>query len=193
MTSENVQQILEQISSGDRNVEAELYELLRKRRFAYIQKRRHKGKAEQEVDDLFHDAFVVFLQKARSGEITKSISLWFEVTTKYMDIGHLRRITEFQFGEERPADEAEEILWASRGVPCGEAPLMEQDRWRLIHRAMKMLSSQRREIIDRFYFQDQTEEEIRTAMHITPTQFRLWKSRALAQLKKSLHADVGRV
>jgi DNA-directed RNA polymerase specialized sigma24 family protein len=38
-----------------------------------------------------------------------------------------------------------------------------------------------REILERFYYGEQAAEQICSEMHLTPTQFRLYKSRAIAR------------
>lgn len=65
--------------------------------------------------------------------------------------------------------------------------LIKGERQRLLAEALRRLAPRDREILLRFYIEEQTQEEICRAMSLTPTQFRLRKSRAKARLR-----DTGR-
>jgi RNA polymerase sigma factor (sigma-70 family) len=74
-------------------------------------------------------------------------------------------------------------------IPVGAA--QEADRYRkqkteLLRAALLRLSASDREILYRYYLQEETEEEIRQAMCLTETQFRLRKSRAKAHLAREV-------
>lgn len=60
-----------------------------------------------------------------------------------------------------------------------EQHLHERSRRKRAFVAISRLRPQEREILQRFYFQDQSAEQIRNEMQLTDTQFRLKKSRAV--------------
>jgi DNA-directed RNA polymerase specialized sigma24 family protein len=57
-----------------------------------------------------------------------------------------------------------------------------RQRQALAHGLLKQVSGRDREVLIRFYLKEQTQDEICRDMDLTPTQFRLLKSRAKARL-----------
>ena len=66
------------------------------------------------------------------------------------------------------------VVWKFRLQLVGE-------RRGIARTVLNQLSDREREILQRFYVQEQSEEEIQKAMSLTPTQFRLAKWRAKAR------------
>src|SRR5690348_2511601 len=62
-----------------------------------------------------------------------------------------------------------------------ERHLFERQRRKSALLAIRTLSAPDREIIRRFYFDEQPREQIQDEMHLTHTQFRLRKSRAISR------------
>lgn len=62
-----------------------------------------------------------------------------------------------------------------------ERDAMVQQRAELIRKTLRKLSARDREILVRFYLQEQSPEQICEEMRMTDTQFRLYKSRAKAK------------
>jgi DNA-directed RNA polymerase specialized sigma24 family protein len=58
---------------------------------------------------------------------------------------------------------------------------MKQEKLDVMTRTLRAMSSRDREILTRFYLQEQSQEQICAEMHLTDTQFRLLKSRAKAR------------
>jgi DNA-directed RNA polymerase specialized sigma24 family protein len=56
-----------------------------------------------------------------------------------------------------------------------------RERMEVVKAALAQLDEDEREILERFYLQEQSPEEIMREMHLTATQFRLHKSRAKAK------------
>src|SRR3954451_8226309 len=65
--------------------------------------------------------------------------------------------------------------------------LADAEQHALLNRALGLLHPRQREVLRRFYFQEESKEEICRAMKLTETQFRLLKSRAKARF-----GEVGR-
>ena len=62
--------------------------------------------------------------------------------------------------------------------------LADQRKW-LLDRALNGLSARNREVLARFYLQEQTQEQICAEMGLTDTQFRRLKSQALLELARN--------
>ena len=65
--------------------------------------------------------------------------------------------------------------------PSPEERLLERERIDLAARVLREMNPRDREILTRFYLQEQTQEQICAGMAINATQFRLLKSRAKAR------------
>lgn len=63
-----------------------------------------------------------------------------------------------------------------------ERHLVERERRRSVLAAIRSLPAPDREIIRRFYLEEQTREQIQDEMQLTHTQFRLRKSRAVSRV-----------
>jgi hypothetical protein len=76
---------------------------------------------------------------------------------------------------------------------ASERRLFERDRRTGALLAIRSLPACDREILLRFYFKEQTPEQIQLDMHLTATQFRLRKSRAISRVRlraSAILADV---
>lgn len=73
-----------------------------------------------------------------------------------------------------------------------EHHLLERERWRSAQIALKTLRGLDREIIQRFYFDGQSKEQVRRALRLTDTQFRVRKSRAISRVESRLRTILSR-
>lgn len=62
-----------------------------------------------------------------------------------------------------------------------EAALVTRERAEEVRRVLRRLRARDREILIRFYCEEQDQRQICAEMNLTPTQFRLYKSRAIAR------------
>ncbi len=130
----------------------------------------------QELDDKIHDTFVIVVQAIRRGELREPERLMGYVRTvvrrqvaAHIDqVIHNRRETVELDDGVRLAD--------LRGNPEQIAIVDEQAD--LMTQVLRTISRRDREILTRFYLQEQTQEEICSDMGLSETQFRLLKSRA---------------
>jgi RNA polymerase sigma-70 factor (ECF subfamily) len=67
-------------------------------------------------------------------------------------------------------------------LPNAEQSPLKRERTQMMVQALTTLRPQAREILDRFYLQDQTEEQICVEMNLSEMQYRLLKSRAKTHL-----------
>ena len=133
----------------------------------------------QELDDKVHDTFVVVVQAIRRGELREPERLMGFVRTivrrqvaAYIDkVVHNRRDQVELDSNIRVADPRENP----------EESAIFRQRVALIERVLGELSGRDREILTRFYLQEESQDEICTEMQLTETQFRLLKSRAKAR------------
>jgi RNA polymerase sigma-70 factor (ECF subfamily) len=133
----------------------------------------------QELDDKVHDAFLIVVQAIKRGDLREPERLMGFVRTvvrrqvaAYIDdVVHSRR-------EELHLDVGVRVADA-RNNPEQSAAFHQKVEF--MTSILSSLSDRDREILTRFYLDEQTQEQICEDMNLTETQFRLLKSRAKAR------------
>ena len=171
---------LEDISQGrvrSQNIDAmeELYQLFsRGIRFHLC---RQIG--PQDLDDKVHDTFLIVVQAILRGELREPERLMGFVRTivRRQVAAHIDRAVH----NRRQGAELDSTvrLPDPRGNP--EETAIFHQRIGLIRKVLGELSERDREILTRFYVDEQSQEQICSEMSLTDTQFRLLKSRAKAR------------
>ncbi|HLJ49828.1 MAG TPA: sigma-70 family RNA polymerase sigma factor [Bryobacteraceae bacterium] len=132
----------------------------------------------QELDDKVHDIFVIVVQAIQRGELRDPDRL----------MGFVRTVVRRQVAayiDEMVHSRREELnleltfLPDSRRNP--EQTVALRQKVDLMKTVMAELTDRDREILTRFYLNEQTQEEICQDMDLSDTQFRLLKSRAKAR------------
>jgi RNA polymerase sigma factor (sigma-70 family) len=147
----------------------------------------------QELDDKVHDTFLVVVQAIRRGELREPQRLMGFVRTivRRQVAAHIDRVVHSR-KEQTELDSS--IRVADPRSNPEEAAIFHQ-RNDLIHRVLGELSGRDREILTRFYLQEQGQDQICDEMSLSETQFRLLKSRAKARFgelgrKKLAHRNL---
>ncbi len=178
--------LVERIRSGETDGMEELYQLFsRGIRFHLC---RQLG--PQELDDKVHDTFVVVVQAIRRGELREPERLMGFVRTivRRQVAAHIDRVV--QNRRDQAEFDSSVRVPDPRGNP--EETAIFHQRIALIRRVLAELSERDREILTRFYIDEQSQDRICSDMGLTETQFRLLKSRAKARFgelgrKKLVH------
>ena len=147
----------------------------------------------QELDDKVHDTFVVVVQAIRRGELREPERLMGFVRTivRRQVAAHIDKVVHNR-REQAEFDSTVRVA-DPRGNP-EEAAIFRQ-RIGLIRQVLGELSERDREILTRFYIDEQSQDLICSEMGLTETQFRLLKSRAKARFgelgkKKLVHKNL---
>jgi len=167
--------LVERIRSGETDGMEELYQLFSKGIRFYL----CRQLGPQELDDKVHDTFVVVVQAIRRGELREPQRLMGFVRTvvRRQVAAHIDKAVHSR-REQMDLDSSARVV-DPHGNP-EEAAIFRQ-RADLIQRVLGELSVRDREILTRFYLQEQGQEQICSEMTLTETQFRLLKSRAKAR------------
>ena len=164
--------LVERIRSGDAGALQTLYDVFG--RGVRLQLFRQLG--PQDLDDRVHDAFLIVVQAIRRGELREPERLMGFVRTI------VRRQVAAQIDELVQVRREHVVIDPSAGVPdAGVSPeqsAVRGEKVRLMMTVLESMSTRDREILRRFYLQEQTQEQICRDMNLTDTQFRLYKSRA---------------
>jgi RNA polymerase sigma factor (sigma-70 family) len=137
------------------------------------------------VDDHVQDILMIVLAAIRKGELRDPLCV----------MGFVRTVTRRQIAVHiRRAIIRRKVISVDSGAPPAapsnespEARLAARERIDSLREILGGLCARDREILVRFYFQDQDSDAICSKMRLTPTQFRLYKSRALDKCGELSH------
>ena len=167
--------LVTRIQSGQIDGMAELYQLFSKGIRFYL----CRQLGPQELDDKVHDTFLVVVQAIRRGELREPQRLMGFVRTvvRRQVAAHIDKVVHSR----REQMELDSTLRVIDPRENPEETAMFQQRNKLIQQVLEELSERDREILQRFYLYEQSQEQICEEMSLTETQFRLLKSRAKAR------------
>jgi len=139
----------------------------------------------QDLDDKVHDVFLIITQSIRRGELRDPERL----------MGYVRTVVRRQVAAHidsavharRNHQALDPSLTLSDHQPDPERRAIEKENQDVALRMLAGLPKRDREVLIRFYLQEQSAEEICRDLKLTETQFRLIKSRA-----KARYGELGR-
>ena len=139
----------------------------------------------QDLDDKVHDVFLIITQSILRGELREPDRL----------MGYVRTVVRRQVAAHidsavharRNQQSIDPSMTLSDHQPDPERRVIEQESQDVALRMLGGLPKRDREVLVRFYLQEQTADEICRDLNLTETQFRLIKSRA-----KARYGELGR-
>ena len=139
----------------------------------------------QDLDDKVHDVFLIITQSIRRGELREPERL----------MGYVRTVVRRQVAAHidsavharRNQQSIDPAMTLSDHQPDPERRAIEKENQDVAMRMLGGLPKRDREVLVRFYLQEQSAEEICRDLKLTETQFRLIKSRA-----KARYGELGR-
>lgn len=167
--------LVESIQTGDPEGMEELYRLFSKGIRYYL----CRQLGPQDLDDKVHDAFLIIAQAIQRGDLREPDRLMGYVRTvvRRQVAAHI----EFAVHSRRTETELDPAIAMADRQATPEQIAIERQHEDLAMRMLNSISKRDREILVRFYLQEQSQEDICREMHLTETQFRLIKSRAKAR------------
>jgi RNA polymerase sigma factor (sigma-70 family) len=135
----------------------------------------------QSIEDVLHEVLVIVLQAILRGGLRDARCLmgFVKRVARCQAVVHIRHVA---FRRQRFDSDPPELL-----APAYDSPDVRLDRNERSEHArnvLRRLSVRDREILQRFYFDEQPRQQICGEMHLSDTQFRLFKSRAIARCSK---------
>jgi len=139
----------------------------------------------QDLDDKVHDVFLIITQSIRRGELRDPERLMGYVRTvvRRQVAAHI----ESAVNARRNQQSIDPSLTLSDHQPDPERRAIEKENQDVALRMLGGLPKRDREVLIRFYLQEQSADEICRDLKLTETQFRLIKSRA-----KARYGELGR-
>jgi RNA polymerase sigma factor (sigma-70 family) len=133
----------------------------------------------QDLDDKVHDVFLIITQSIKRGELRDPERL----------MGYVRTVVRRQVAAHidsavtarRNQQTIDPSLTLSDHQPDPERRAIEKENQDVALRMLRGLPKRDREVLTRFYLQEQSADEICRDLKLTETQFRLIKSRATAR------------
>ena|SRR5258708_7766680 len=136
----------------------------------------------QSVEDRIHEVLVIVLEAIRNDDLRDPLRL----------MGFIRTVARRQVAAHLRGTIAQRRRFASVDVEASaprdqspEARSVLRERVAGVQKRMLRLKARDREILERFYLLEQDPNQICVEMSLTETQFRLYKSRAIAVLRAS--------
>jgi RNA polymerase sigma-70 factor (ECF subfamily) len=177
----NAETIVNLIQAGDSRGEEMLYAMfMRGLRYLAVRKIGY-----EQADECVHDTFIALTQKIKEGALREPTAL-----LKYARTILDRMIADIHLKRRKWRAEVDFDLLAQTRADEGPTPERQHaanETTQLVQRGLQELRPKEREILTRFYLEEQDKEQIRREMKLTHTQYRLLKSRAKAKLEHIVH------
>lgn len=136
----------------------------------------------QDFEDRLHDVYLIVVESIRAGKFREPAALpsYIQGVARFVICSHVttrvrrRRLyptLRHWHATRPPENDPEGACW-------------KREQTDIMQKLLAELSEREREILIRFYVEEQSKEEICKQLHITETQFRLGKSRAKAHLTR---------
>ena len=182
-------QLVSRIHDGDPAAMEELYGIFGKGIRYFLL----RNLGADELDDKVHDCFVIVAQAIQNGELRDPARL----------MGFVRTVVKRQIAATIEAavtrrrtqvDYQDTLFTLTDWKDDPERTLLNRQRAEIARRVMQGISRRDREILRRFYVEEQPQEKICEEMGLSYNQFRLLKSRAKArfgELGKRVAAGLG--
>lgn len=168
-------ELVAKIQRDDQYALEELYRIFSKGMRYYL----CRQLGPQDLDDRVHDSFLIVVHAIRRGDLREPERLMGFARTivrrqiaGHIDVAVQQRRQQVDLDTSAPLPDA--------GL-SPEAAAMTNEEEALAVSVLKGISRRDREILTRFYLEEQSQEEICRDMNLTETQFRLLKSRAKAR------------
>ena len=167
--------LVEQIRNGDPSALEQMYHIFSTGIRFYL----CRQLGPQDLDDRLHDVFLIIVQSIQKGELREPERL----------MGYVRTIVRRQVAAQiddnvkarRNQADLEFGMSLSDQHPNPERSAIEHQNAELAMRILNSLPKRDREVLARFYLEEQPPDRICREMGLTETQFRLVKSRAKAR------------
>jgi RNA polymerase sigma-70 factor (ECF subfamily) len=181
--------LVNRIRDGDSDAMAELYTIFAKGIRYFLL----RNLGPDDLDDKVHDCFVIVAQAIRNGDLREPERL----------MGYVRTIVKRQIAasidiavqQRRNRVDFEDSMFSiSDWRENPERSVIARQRAEIARKVLNGVSRRDREILNRFYVLEQSQEQICADMELSYNQFRLLKSRAKArfgELGKRLAAGAG--
>lgn len=167
--------LVEQVKAGSDAGMEQLYKLFSRGIRYYL----CRQLGPQELEDKVHDTFLIVVNAIKRGDLREPERLMGFVRTVVRR--QVAAYIETAVHTRREQTDLESGVTVADRKQNPEQEAMVKQKAELMKSALESLSKRDRDILVRFYLQEQSQEQICEEMSLTETQFRLLKSRAKAK------------
>jgi RNA polymerase sigma factor (sigma-70 family) len=168
-------ELVERIQANDPTGLEQLYEVFSKGVRYFL----CRQLGPQDLDDKVHDVFLIIAQSIQRGDLREPERL----------MGYVRTVVRRQVAAhiDSAVKDRRNLVAVESGLPIAdrgfnpEQLAIRRQQENVAWRILKGIAKRDREVLIRFYLQEQSPEQICREMGLTETQFRLIKSRAKAR------------
>ncbi len=178
-------EIVDRIKAGDQDAAAILYKDLESGARFFLRRRLNNA---ADVEDKLHDLFLIIVEAIRSGELREPNRLMgFVRTILYRQLN--LEISLIIRKRETSADVAS-LHFLPAMEPTPEDTMASRQKIEIMRQVLGEMRQKDREILIRFYLEEQSPERIQREMGLSKRQFDLLKTRAKARLQDAVHNTV---
>lgn len=163
--------LIAQVKAGEETGGEQLYKLFCRGIRDYL----CRQLGPQELDEKVHDTFSIVVEAIRRGDLRHS-----ELLIAFIRSTACRQVARYIEQTYQSRREQADLEGGLTVVDCGDNPEQEaviQKKAKRMKGVLSRLSQRDRDILERFYLQEQSEEQVCREMSVTETQCRLLKSR----------------
>ena len=181
--------LVARIRAGSEGAMHQLYGLVQDCAGPYLRWRLASPGVQAEMDDRIHDTYLAAVEAILSGTIREPERLMGFVRTvvRHQATAAIRRAVRRR---KTAGPEDSDALADHRPTPEGRR--IEAEQLEMTQLLLGQLKERDRQILRRFYLDGHSPQEICSEMNLTPTQFRLYKSRAKARFSTLALARLSR-
>ena len=172
-TTANWTHLVQEIRAGDPQGAVGLFDALA----GSVRARLARAVSSEEIEDRLHEVLVITLEAIRCGELHDPSRLpgFVHTVTRRRIVAHIRS----RILRRRWLVDGVEMVPSRDESPEDRA--FRRERVNRLSAVLRRLNKRDREILERFYLREQNAQQICGEMRLTETQFRLFKSRAIAR------------
>jgi RNA polymerase sigma factor (sigma-70 family) len=179
--------VVERIQAGDPGGLEELHAMIRDGFYGHI----WRQLGPQDLEDRIQDVYLIVSECIKRGEVREPERLPGFLATVVRRV--IAQQIEKRVNTQRRTVDVPQLDWLADGQPNQETSLAKREEVEVVRRVLGGLKPWEREILDRFYLQEQSAAEIQAGMGLSGTQFRVDKSRAKARFTQLGRAMLGAV
>jgi RNA polymerase sigma-70 factor, ECF subfamily len=175
---ERMAELVARIREGSEPAMQELYDLVIQNASPYFRWRLGLCGFHGDLYDRLHDTFLTAMEAIVHGTIREPERLmgFVRAVVRHQATACVRRAA---YRRRTDGPEDQDQLADQRPTP--ERASMDAEQFEMMHTLLGQMKHSDRDILRRFYLEEQTQERICLEMKLTQTQFRLHKSRAKAR------------
>jgi RNA polymerase sigma-70 factor (ECF subfamily) len=177
--------LVRRVQEGDASGMADLYEYISMGLRPYLARQLRSQDFRDKVHNIFVDV-VIAIQRGQLREPERLMGFARTIARRkvslYIDMAAANRRNHVEIGS---------VFWLACPRATPEHEMISQEQRDLVRRTLAHLPEREREIMSRFYVQEQSQPQICSEMGLTHTQYRLLKWRSKAHFEQLSRKQIG--